>query len=122
MSEVTRQDVEELKEHWLKDPCWNIEDSEGFEEYCEELLAFRMEQEAQLEAKAEKRLMEKRKKAASKSCPMNAHHPCDSDQCAWWLDDIEKCAVVKLAKIPDAINEVAHVIADSQPPASFYRQ
>ena len=123
MTEITRQDVEQLKKLWLGEPyCYNIEETEGFEAHREELLAFRKEQEARLQAEAEKRLIEKRDRAAKKRCPMNALRPCDSDQCAWWLDDIEKCAIMKLARIPDAVNEVAQVISDSQPPASYYRQ
>ena len=122
MSDITPQEIEKLKNNWLKDPCWDIEDSEGFEAYREELLAFRLEQEADWEAEREEQLEDMRGKAARKKCPMSMPHPCISDGCAWWLDDIENCAVVKLAKIPDAVNEVAQIIADSQPPASYYRQ
>ena len=41
----TRSDFEALKQSWLKDPCWDIEDTEGFEFYHDELKAFRMERE-----------------------------------------------------------------------------
>lgn len=37
----TKQDVHALKENWVNDPCWDIENTEGFEEYKEELLEFR---------------------------------------------------------------------------------
>ena len=37
----TREEVEELKVAWMNDAIWDIEDTEGFEEYREELLAFR---------------------------------------------------------------------------------
>ena len=123
MSEMARQDVERLKAEWSEDPSYSgIENAEGFEAYREELLAFRKDQEAAWQAEAEKRLTEMRKKAASKSCPMYAHHPCDSDECAWWLEDLEKCAVIKVAMIPDAIDVMAQVYAENQPPASYYRQ
>lgn len=36
----TPQEIEDLKRNWLSDPCWDIEDTEGFEEYREELIAF----------------------------------------------------------------------------------
>lgn len=36
----TRTEVEELKLHWRSDPCWDIEDSEGFEAYHDELKAY----------------------------------------------------------------------------------
>ena len=57
----TRAQVEDLKSQWLFDGCWDIEDTEGYELYRDELLAFRLEAEAkatadynaQLEAKAD---------------------------------------------------------------------
>ena len=42
---VTRVDVERLKQVWLKDPCWDLELSEGFEEFNQELLLFRLDTE-----------------------------------------------------------------------------
>jgi len=42
----TIEEVQELKDQWVMDPCWDIEHSEGFEAHKEELLAFRLEQEA----------------------------------------------------------------------------
>jgi len=36
----TREEVEKLKHNWLRDPCWDIYDTEGFEEYKEELTAY----------------------------------------------------------------------------------
>lgn len=37
----TEAEVQALKACWQQDPCWNIEETEGFEDYKEELLAFR---------------------------------------------------------------------------------
>lgn len=34
-----------LKANWCENPCWDIEDSEGFEDYHDELLKFRQEKE-----------------------------------------------------------------------------
>jgi len=42
----SREDVEQLKKSWKCDPLWDIECTEGFEEYYDELLAFRNEIEA----------------------------------------------------------------------------
>lgn len=39
----TREDVEELKRQWLSDGCWDIWDTEGFEEYKDELRNFAIE-------------------------------------------------------------------------------
>lgn len=55
----TREEVEALKENWVKDPCWDIEDTEEFGDYREELLAFRKDKEViweqQREASRQKR-------------------------------------------------------------------
>ena len=38
----TKQELDALKVNWLADPCWDIEDTEGFEEHKTELLAWRI--------------------------------------------------------------------------------
>ncbi len=50
----TREEVEALKAQWLKDPCWDIEDTGGFEEYATELAGFRVKHEALVRAVREK--------------------------------------------------------------------
>jgi hypothetical protein len=40
--EKTQDEIYELKRSWALDPCWDIEDTEGFENYKEDLLAFRV--------------------------------------------------------------------------------
>lgn len=52
----TREEVEKLKENWMKDPCWDIEDTEGFKEYHDELLDFRHAAELEWQSKAEERI------------------------------------------------------------------
>lgn len=39
----TREEVDKLKASWVSDPCWDIEDTPGFEAYHEELLAYHKE-------------------------------------------------------------------------------
>jgi hypothetical protein len=51
----TREEVEALKVNWLNDPCWNLEDTGGFEEYAVELGAFAIEHEAEWKAARDKR-------------------------------------------------------------------
>ena len=51
----TQEEIEKLKAGWLKDPCWDIEKSEGFEEHEKELLIFRKDREAKTEAKIKER-------------------------------------------------------------------
>lgn len=55
-NKITREDVERLKENWLYDPIWDIEETEGFESFHDELLAFRIEVKASRELKREKEL------------------------------------------------------------------
>jgi hypothetical protein len=43
----TRGEVEELKAAWAHDPCWDIEETEGFEAYRAELLALHEEKDAE---------------------------------------------------------------------------
>lgn len=43
----TRDEVEELKREWRKDPCFDIEETTGFEHYHNELKLFRLEVEAE---------------------------------------------------------------------------
>jgi len=56
---VTLADIDMLKKGWLEDPCWDIEDTEGFEDFHEELLAFRLQQEERWKAIRHDELTEK---------------------------------------------------------------
>lgn len=42
---MNRQNLEDLKQNWLLDPCWDLADTEGFEEHREELAAFQRQHE-----------------------------------------------------------------------------
>lgn len=55
MEKTVEQKLNDLKENWLEDPVWDIEETEGFEDYKEELLQFRLQQEKIWEEQAEKR-------------------------------------------------------------------
>lgn len=52
----SREDVENLKASWAKDGCWDIEETEGFEAYREELLAFAREKGAQRQAERDQKV------------------------------------------------------------------
>ena len=43
----TRKEVEQLKSNWESDPCWDIEETEGYEFHYGELMRFRIEKEAE---------------------------------------------------------------------------
>lgn len=48
--ERTRTEIMELIASWESDPCWDLEDTEGFEAHYEELKAHRLEAEAEWKA------------------------------------------------------------------------
>jgi len=48
--EKSRDEINKLKESWFRDACWDIEDTEGFSLYYDELLAFRKQCEQEWEA------------------------------------------------------------------------
>jgi hypothetical protein len=41
----SREQIEELKSQWLADPCWDIENTPGFDAWHHELLAYRLDLE-----------------------------------------------------------------------------
>lgn len=51
----TPEEIQALKDSWLKDPCFDIEKVEGFAEHVEELLNFRKQTELEWEAEHTKR-------------------------------------------------------------------
>lgn len=51
----TQAEIEELKRQWRYDPCWDIDDVEGFEDYKDELLEFSKAQIAIWNFEAEER-------------------------------------------------------------------
>lgn len=49
MAKKTRQEIEELKAGWASDPCFDIEDTEGFEDVRDELIDFKNQKEFEWE-------------------------------------------------------------------------
>lgn len=58
----TRNEVEKLKSEWLSDACWDIEDTEGFEEYKPELLQYRLMCDARRNRECEQKKSDMRNK------------------------------------------------------------
>ena len=48
----SKEEIQQLKDNWRADPCWDIEDTEGFEAHFDELVAYRAEWEEKWEAQA----------------------------------------------------------------------
>ena len=53
---ATLDEIEKLKKNWLADPCWYLEDEDGFGEHREELLKFRLETESAWQLEEEERI------------------------------------------------------------------
>ncbi|MCC3159721.1 hypothetical protein LJ737_20940 [Hymenobacter sp. 15J16-1T3B] len=56
----TPEEIENLKDSWASDPCWDIEDTEGFEAHYEELKAFHEQKRAYWDAKWDQELRKRR--------------------------------------------------------------
>ena len=59
---LSKEKIQGLKDAWVNDPCWDIEDSEGFEDHREELIVFRKEQEKIWDMESNQRLQAKAEK------------------------------------------------------------
>ncbi len=53
----TQAELKALKNNWLSDPCWDIEDTEGFFEHRDELKVFRLDKEREQKAQRHNRLL-----------------------------------------------------------------
>jgi len=56
MADTMKDEIQALKNEWENDPCWDIETTEGFEDYREELLAYRLKCEAKWDAEYQEEL------------------------------------------------------------------
>ncbi len=53
----SKGEIQALKNNWFSDPCWDIEETEGFEEHKDELLKFRKDKEEEWRAMRYNRLL-----------------------------------------------------------------
>lgn len=56
MNTKSIQEIEQLKADWRRDPCWDIEETEGFEAHRDELLQYRQQYNAECEQNEKNRL------------------------------------------------------------------
>jgi hypothetical protein len=52
----TKVEIDNLKAGWKSDPCWDIEDTEGFEEHKTELAEWRAHFEAEWQIREDNRI------------------------------------------------------------------
>jgi hypothetical protein len=55
----TKEELDDLKAQWKADPCWDIADTEGFEDHKEELQAYQDATNIEWRVKENKRLVDK---------------------------------------------------------------
>ncbi len=55
---ASEAEIEELKRQWLKDPCWDIEDTDGFGAHRTELAEFHKQQSARWEKERNEQLLQ----------------------------------------------------------------
>lgn len=65
---ATREQIDDLKRQWRADPCWDIEETEGFEEHREELREYHEQVRAEGELRREAALIQKSEELG---CPGN---------------------------------------------------
>ena len=68
MSIITPEAIVELKAQWESDPCWDIEDTEGFEDHYDELITYRKQRELEWWQQDMQKIKDK---AADLGCPEN---------------------------------------------------
>ena len=108
--ERTTEDIQALKDNWYKDPIWDIEDTEGFEEHILELRQYRHECEAHWNRLAQ----EKHDRQAAKICPhmvfskntysgsqqtVYENRQCLVELCAAWDTDRQCCGMLPYKEV-----------------------
>jgi hypothetical protein len=101
MTTKTQDEIDALKLSWLKDPCWDIEETEGFEECKEELIAFRHKIEKEAHARVS-RLNEQKKSW------IGEHDPLDLIKSITLPFDIESTLAALDSQVGDCGSAVAY--------------
>lgn len=110
MTAKTRQEVEALKRSWVKDPCWDIEDSAGFEEYYEELKAWRKKYECEQETAMDAKREARRERVMNMTGIGNAAPDILDALCTW--SEIERAVESQDGYIGDFATREAIVMAE----------
>lgn len=100
----TRTEIDALKRNWAADPCYEIEDCEGFEEHREELLVFKAAMGARWEVQRVERERERREEQAAGTWQSPKRLEAIEGLC--WDTDISKdAAAAVVSHIIDAAKE-----------------
>lgn len=99
-----------LKEEWLADPIWDIEETAGFEPVRDILLAYRKRKEAELEESRKRILLNKNRIALVSSPSMD---PDNSE------DGLTKLEYVAIAMLTDGSGDGKHLVNIIETAARF---
>lgn len=82
----TQEKINELKRQWEQDPCWDIEETEGFEGHEHDLLAYRKQKESEWEKERQENL---ERVADSLGCPGNIKIASAFQGLLWRIEQLE---------------------------------
>lgn len=99
----TKAEIEDLKVGWLQDSCWDIESTEDFEDHREELLAFRLAQEAKWEGQEAVRVNQERQRRADRAAQLGVP---GAEALVLYLEHLER----RIATLDEAIEKQSHYI------------
>jgi tRNA U55 pseudouridine synthase TruB len=83
----TKEEIKQLKDGWVRDPCWDIEYTEGFEAHEQELREFSKKQHKVWEVSRTKDLQ---KKAEKMGIPGNLALAAYIESLEDWISRVEK--------------------------------
>lgn len=96
---IGNEDLKQLKDNWILDPCWDIEETEGFEKYYEELKKFRLKKEKEWE---EQRNAELQKIADKKGIT--------DINVVRYINNLEKYYNLRIMELEEKLNKISETI------------
>lgn len=105
----TPAEIADLKRQWLNDPSWDIEDTEGFEAHRDELLAWRLKDQAEQARKALER--EAARDIQTISAPLGAHRARETQQADDRISDLLKTGwrIIDVSVTSGETTDIRHV-------------
>jgi hypothetical protein len=70
----TRDEIDKLKEVWARDPCWDIEDTSGYDKHRDELVLFRKTSQDGWEKQAREKFLADAKRIGCENNPVLAEY------------------------------------------------
>lgn len=70
---ATFQEIQELKQQWRNDPCWDLAETSGFEDHANELHAYQTRWEGIWEEQRQQRIEEYAKRIGTRNLDIAAY-------------------------------------------------